>query len=107
MPFCVHQNLSLYSLSLFPSNYSIAVTLVCRWKLWILPGIVRNTLVSPVLSGIIVALGMLLGKIGGKKVTTKTKRWYKDIGLGFKTPSGELALPIATGLERRMRGKTG
>ncbi|OCF31777.1 40S ribosomal protein S11 [Kwoniella heveanensis CBS 569] len=24
---------------------------------------------------------------GGKKITTKTKRWYKDIGLGFKTPS--------------------
>ncbi|WVQ85914.1 40S ribosomal protein S11 [Cryptococcus sp. DSM 104549] len=24
---------------------------------------------------------------GGKKVTTKTKRWYKDVGLGFKTPS--------------------
>ena len=25
--------------------------------------------------------------IGGKKVVTKTKRWYKDVGLGFKTPS--------------------
>lgn len=25
---------------------------------------------------------------GGKKVTTKTKRWYKDVGLGFKTPTG-------------------
>ncbi|WRT70651.1 40S ribosomal protein S11 [Kwoniella shivajii] len=24
---------------------------------------------------------------GGKKVTTKTKRWYKDVGLGFKTPA--------------------
>ncbi|KLO17002.1 hypothetical protein SCHPADRAFT_919644 [Schizopora paradoxa] len=24
---------------------------------------------------------------GGKKVVTKTKRWYKDVGLGFKTPS--------------------
>ncbi|WVR08577.1 40S ribosomal protein S11 [Kwoniella sp. DSM 27419] len=24
---------------------------------------------------------------GGKKVSTKTKRWYKDVGLGFKTPS--------------------
>ncbi|CAD6564981.1 MAG: hypothetical protein TREMPRED_000536, partial [Tremellales sp. Tagirdzhanova-0007] len=23
----------------------------------------------------------------GRKVTTKTKRWYKDIGLGFKTPA--------------------
>ena len=25
--------------------------------------------------------------IGGKKVSTKEKRWYKDVGLGFKTPS--------------------
>lgn len=24
---------------------------------------------------------------GGKKVSTKDKRWYKDVGLGFKTPS--------------------
>lgn len=24
---------------------------------------------------------------GGKKVVTKDKRWYKDVGLGFKTPS--------------------
>ncbi|KAG6857543.1 hypothetical protein H0H87_000142 [Tephrocybe sp. NHM501043] len=24
---------------------------------------------------------------GGKKVTTREKRWYKDVGLGFKTPS--------------------
>jgi hypothetical protein len=24
---------------------------------------------------------------GGKKVATKTKRWYKDVGLGFKTPA--------------------
>ncbi|KAF8198969.1 40S ribosomal protein S11 [Pholiota molesta] len=24
---------------------------------------------------------------GGKKVTTKEKRWYKDVGLGFKTPA--------------------
>ena len=23
----------------------------------------------------------------GKKVATKEKRWYKDVGLGFKTPS--------------------
>ncbi|BEI81466.1 hypothetical protein CcaverHIS002_0206260 [Cutaneotrichosporon cavernicola] len=23
---------------------------------------------------------------GGKKVATKTRRWYKDVGLGFKTP---------------------
>ena len=25
--------------------------------------------------------------IGGKKVSTKEKRWYKDVGLGFKTPA--------------------
>jgi hypothetical protein len=25
--------------------------------------------------------------IGGKKVSTKEKRWYKDVGLGFKTPT--------------------
>ena len=25
--------------------------------------------------------------VGGKKVSTKDKRWYKDVGLGFKTPS--------------------
>ena len=25
--------------------------------------------------------------IGGKKVTGKDKRWYKDVGLGFKTPA--------------------
>ena len=25
--------------------------------------------------------------LGGKKLVTKTKRWYKDVGLGFKTPS--------------------
>ncbi|CED85094.1 40s ribosomal protein s11 [Phaffia rhodozyma] len=24
---------------------------------------------------------------GGKKVATKNKRWYKDVGLGFKTPA--------------------
>ncbi|GFZ48119.1 40S ribosomal protein S11-A [Saitozyma sp. JCM 24511] len=24
---------------------------------------------------------------GGKKVTTRTKRWYKDVGLGFRTPA--------------------
>ncbi|KAK6906650.1 40S ribosomal protein S11 [Kwoniella sp. B9012] len=24
---------------------------------------------------------------GGKKVTARTKRWYKDVGLGFKTPT--------------------
>ncbi|PPQ80810.1 hypothetical protein CVT25_001935 [Psilocybe cyanescens] len=24
---------------------------------------------------------------GGKKVSTREKRWYKDVGLGFKTPS--------------------
>ncbi|KAH0838288.1 40S ribosomal protein S11 [Lanmaoa asiatica] len=24
---------------------------------------------------------------GGKKVSTKDKRWYKDVGLGFKTPA--------------------
>jgi hypothetical protein len=23
----------------------------------------------------------------GKKVVTKARRWYKDVGLGFKTPS--------------------
>ncbi|EUC65312.1 40S ribosomal protein S11 [Rhizoctonia solani AG-3 Rhs1AP] len=23
----------------------------------------------------------------GKKVVTKTRRWYKDVGLGFKTPA--------------------
>jgi small subunit ribosomal protein S11e len=23
---------------------------------------------------------------GGKKVSTKDRRWYKDVGLGFKTP---------------------
>lgn len=26
---------------------------------------------------------------GGKKIATKTKRWYKDVGLGFKTPNGK------------------
>jgi hypothetical protein len=25
--------------------------------------------------------------ITGKKVVTKAKRWYKDVGLGFKTPN--------------------
>lgn len=25
--------------------------------------------------------------VGGKKIVTKQKRWYKDVGLGFKTPS--------------------
>lgn len=29
-----------------------------------------------------------MSRIGGK-VAPKTKRWYKDVGLGFKTPSGE------------------
>ncbi|CAL1695742.1 unnamed protein product [Somion occarium] len=24
---------------------------------------------------------------GGKKVSTKEKRWFKDVGLGFKTPA--------------------
>ncbi|KDN36700.1 putative RPS11B-ribosomal protein S11B [Tilletiaria anomala UBC 951] len=24
--------------------------------------------------------------VGGKKVSTRTKRWHKDVGLGFKTP---------------------
>ena len=26
-------------------------------------------------------------ELGGKKVSTKEKRWYKDVGLGFKTPA--------------------
>lgn len=30
-------------------------------------------------------LGLLIS--GGKKVATKEKRWYKDVGLGFKTPA--------------------
>ena len=30
-------------------------------------------------------LGLLI--LGGKKVATKEKRWYKDVGLGFKTPA--------------------
>jgi hypothetical protein len=30
-----------------------------------------------------------LESIGGKKVNTKTKRWFKDVGLGFRTPAGE------------------
>ena len=25
--------------------------------------------------------------LDGKKVSSKDKRWYKDVGLGFKTPS--------------------
>ena len=29
----------------------------------------------------------LTRRTGGKKVTTKEKRWFKDVGLGFKTPS--------------------
>jgi len=29
----------------------------------------------------------LYSKTGGRKVGTKEKRWYKDIGLGYKTPS--------------------
>jgi hypothetical protein len=24
--------------------------------------------------------------LGGKKVITRERRWYKDIGLGYKTP---------------------
>lgn len=32
-------------------------------------------------------IGELTDCIGGKKVSTKEKRWYKDVGLGFKTPS--------------------
>jgi hypothetical protein len=35
-------------------------------------------------------LGMIwvwLWGLGGKKVATKDKRWYKDVGLGFKTPA--------------------
>nr|XP_019008134.1 archaeal ribosomal protein S17P [Kwoniella pini CBS 10737]OCF46915.1 archaeal ribosomal protein S17P [Kwoniella pini CBS 10737] len=27
---------------------------------------------------------------GGKRVNAKTKRWYKDVGLGFKTPTEDL-----------------
>jgi small subunit ribosomal protein S11e len=33
------------------------------------------------------AVIFLTRQTGGKKVTTKDKRWFKDIGLGFKTPS--------------------
>nr|ODN96020.1 40S ribosomal protein S11 [Cryptococcus depauperatus CBS 7855] len=29
----------------------------------------------------------MAGYAGGKKIATKTKRWYKDVGLGFKTPN--------------------
>lgn len=25
--------------------------------------------------------------LGGKKIATKERRWYKDIGLGYKTPA--------------------
>ena len=28
-----------------------------------------------------------MGWLGGKKIATKEKRWYKDVGLGYKTPS--------------------
>lgn len=27
------------------------------------------------------------GGLVGKKVATKDKRWYKDVGLGYKTPA--------------------
>ena len=39
----------------------------------------------------------------GKKVATKEKRWYKDVGLGFKTPAEAIsgtyigALPVTCG----------
>ena len=29
--------------------------------------------------------------LGGKKVSTKEKRWYKDVGLGFKTPADAIS----------------
>lgn len=28
-----------------------------------------------------------MGGLVGKKVATKEKRWYKDVGLGYKTPA--------------------
>lgn len=31
--------------------------------------------------------GVLISRVGGKKISTKEKRWYKDVGLGFKTPA--------------------
>jgi hypothetical protein len=39
---------------------------------------------------------------GGKKVTTKEKRWFKDVGLGFKTPSEAISgTYIGTSLSSR------
>jgi hypothetical protein len=32
-------------------------------------------------------LRVLISRPGGKKISTKEKRWYKDVGLGFKTPA--------------------
>lgn len=29
--------------------------------------------------------------LGGKKVNGKEKRWYKDVGLGFKTPADAIS----------------
>ena len=48
--------------------FSLMRNLVVRWITWTL---------APVLTCI----------LGGKKIATKEKRWYKDVGLGFKTPS--------------------
>ena len=31
--------------------------------------------------------GGIVAASGGKKVATKAKRWYKEVGLGFKTPA--------------------
>ena len=41
---------------------------------------------------------------GGRRVSTKTKRWYKDIGLGFKTPTGGFWF-CATGWHLRKQGE--
>jgi hypothetical protein len=36
---------------------------------------------------VVCLLGCDLVGSGGKKISTKEKRWYKDVGLGYKTPA--------------------
>ncbi|KNZ77447.1 40S ribosomal protein S11 [Termitomyces sp. J132] len=43
--------------------------------------------ISGTMTTALACYSMVFMRFGGKKAGTREKRWYKDVGLGFKTPS--------------------
>ena len=44
-------------------------------------------------------------KVAGQKVNAKKNRWFKDIGLGFKTPAEAKEVSMGTGTQRKTRAR--